>query len=389
MLTILGPCSLPILPLILGTAGLSRVTRLVGIMVGFGATFVATTVVIVGALAAAGVTTQPLRITAAMVFALAGALLLWPRAADWLGRRALRPRRLTASPLHATGDVAVGLAFGAGIGVLWAPCVAPLMASAIAAAIVEGPSPSGVGIMTVYVAGAMVPLVAIALGGRALALHLGSASRMLRLRRIYGSLMLVAGLAVLTGADLRLQATMAAPAPDGPPSLSAGAVEVDGGPPGVQSGATAVQLADLGPAPELRGITSWINSDSLTMASLRGKVVLVHFWTFACINCLHVQPYVKTWAERYAADGLVVIGVHTPELSFERELDNVRNAVAADGVRFPVAFDPDFATWRAYDNHAWPAFYFVDRTGRIRHVHVGEGDYEGSEAVIQTLLAGG
>ena len=148
-----------------------------------------------------------------------------------------------------------------------------------------------------------------------------------------------------------------------------------------------VVLEDLGPAPEFAGITSWINSDPLTIGSLRGKVVLVEFWTFGCINCQHVQPYVKAWHDRYASAGLVVLGVHTPELSFERDVGNVRDAVAKAGIRYPVAFDPAFATWNAYRNGYWPAFYFVDRSGRIRHIHVGEGDYDGSEQVIRELLA--
>ena len=124
------------------------------------------------------------------------------------------------------------------------------------------------------------------------------------------------------------------------------------------------------------------------MASLRGKVVLVHFWTFACINCIYVQPYVKAWYDRYAADGLVVVGVHTPELSFERDLANVRKAVSDDGVTFPVAFDPEFSTWRTYDNKVWPAFYFVDREGVVRYYSAGEGGYDAAEAVIRELLAG-
>jgi thiol-disulfide isomerase/thioredoxin len=145
-------------------------------------------------------------------------------------------------------------------------------------------------------------------------------------------------------------------------------------------------LPDLGVAPELTGISAWINSGPLELRQLRGNVVLVHFWTFGCINCQHVQPWVKAWADRYANEGFIVVGVHTPELSFERDIANVREAVEAHDVRFPVAFDPDFATWRAYDNQYWPAFYFIDRAGHIRHTHFGEGDYERSEAVIRALV---
>jgi thiol-disulfide isomerase/thioredoxin len=262
------------------------------------------------------------------------------------------------------------------------------MAGAIAAAAVEGPTPGGVAIATAYVVGAIVPLAAVAIGGRAIARRLGGATRALRVRQGYGLLMIVAGVAIVGGFDLRLQAALAAPPSGAGASVTAGSTSSDDpAGPGDVAGVPSVQLDDLGPAPELGGITSWINSEPLTMASLRGKVVLVHFWTFACINCIHVQPYVKTWFDKYGQDGFVVVGVHTPELSFERDVDNVRDAVSQAGVRFPVAFDPAFTTWRAYGNHAWPAFYFVGRDGRIRHTHVGEGDYDGSEAVIRELLA--
>lgn len=144
---------------------------------------------------------------------------------------------------------------------------------------------------------------------------------------------------------------------------------------------------DVDAAPELRGITEWINSAPLTLASLRGTVVLVHFWTFDCINCRNVQPYVKAWYGRYRAQGFTVIGVHTPELDIERDIANVRAAVARNGVAFPVAFDPTCATWNAYGNHYWPAFYFVDRRGRVRHMQFGEGAYDRAEAMIRELLA--
>jgi thiol-disulfide isomerase/thioredoxin len=140
-------------------------------------------------------------------------------------------------------------------------------------------------------------------------------------------------------------------------------------------------------APDLTGISDWINSEPLTLADLRGKVVLVHFWTFGCVNCRNVQPYVKRWYERYGPDDFVVVGVHTPELAFERDLGNLREAIERAGVTFPVAVDPEFRTWNAYGNRYWPAFYFVDREGRVRHATFGEGDYERSETVIRELLA--
>jgi cytochrome c biogenesis protein CcdA/thiol-disulfide isomerase/thioredoxin len=383
VLTILGPCSLPILPLVLGAAGTGRAARVAAVLAGFAGTFLLTTVVIAAALAALGVTTQPLRLLAAAVFAVAGAVLAWPRAADWLGRRAPRPAARVSS-LGPRGDVSAGLVFGAGIGVLWAPCAGPLMAPVIAAAVVGGPSASGLALAAAYVAGAAVPLAAIALGGRSLAMRMDGAVRGLRLRRAYGVLMVAAALVLATGLDVRLQAAAASP-----PATGAAGASTSGGDPTPDPTLPVVPLENLGVAPDFEGITSWINSEPLTMASLRGKVVLVHFWTFACINCIHAQPYVKAWYERYAADGFVVVGVHTPELSFERELANVRQAVADDGVTFPVAFDPSYATWNAYRNKAWPGFWFVDRQGIIRHVQYGEGDYDRSEAVIRELLGGG
>jgi len=151
--------------------------------------------------------------------------------------------------------------------------------------------------------------------------------------------------------------------------------------------AARASLPDLGPAPELVGITDWVNTEPTTLADLRGRVVVVHFWTFGCINCVHVQPHVKGWHDRYGNEGLVILGVHTPELAFERDIDNVKAAIAEAGIVFPVAFDPEFRTWDAYRNRYWPAFYFVDKAGHVRHAHFGEGDYATSERVIESLLS--
>lgn len=132
---------------------------------------------------------------------------------------------------------------------------------------------------------------------------------------------------------------------------------------------------------------TWINSETLNWVDLRGKVVVVDFWTFACYNCKNTLPYLKAWDEKYRAEGLVVLGVHTPELSFEKDIENVRKAVADYNIKYPVAIDGDFANWNRYNVWAWPTWYIVDKEGYIRYTHVGEGDYNGSERVIEQLLA--
>jgi thiol-disulfide isomerase/thioredoxin len=148
-----------------------------------------------------------------------------------------------------------------------------------------------------------------------------------------------------------------------------------------------VQLPVEGSLPSLAGATQWLNSRPLTPAGLRGKVVLVEFWTFTCINWLRTLAYVRAWAERYQQHGLVVIGVHTPEFDVEHDLDNVRRAVTQLRVDYPVAVDNDYAIWRAFDNHYWPALYLVDAQGSIRHHRFGEGGYQESEMILQRLLA--
>jgi thiol-disulfide isomerase/thioredoxin len=147
-------------------------------------------------------------------------------------------------------------------------------------------------------------------------------------------------------------------------------------------------LHDWGPAPDFRGIRQWFNSPALSLAALKGQVVLVDFWTYACINCLRTLPHVNRWAETYRNQGLVVVGVHTPEFAFERSASNVQAAIKRHGVKYPVAMDNDHATWKAYENRYWPAHYLVDGQGRIRYRHFGEGGYARTEAAIQTLLAG-
>jgi thiol-disulfide isomerase/thioredoxin len=149
----------------------------------------------------------------------------------------------------------------------------------------------------------------------------------------------------------------------------------------------AIRLPIEGELPSLGSATGWLNSQSLTAAGLRGKVVLVQFWTYSCINWLRTLPYVRAWAEKYKDQGFVVIGVHSPEFEFEKNIDNVRWAAKDMRVDYPIAIDSDHAIWRAFNNNYWPALYFVDAQGRIRHHQFGEGEYEQSERIIQQLLA--
>lgn len=154
-----------------------------------------------------------------------------------------------------------------------------------------------------------------------------------------------------------------------------------------RAGVPASALPDFGAAPEFSGIERWLNTGPLTMQGLRGRVVMVDFWTFACINCQRTLPHVNAWAERYTPQGLTIVGVHTPEFPFERSADNVTAAMKRLGVRHPVAQDNRYATWKAYANQYWPALYLVDAQGRIRYKHFGEGEYERTEGVIRQLLA--
>ncbi len=423
MLTILAPCTLPVVPLVLGAASTGGRRRTLGILLGFGLTFVTVTVLLASVLAVAGLTTDRLRIASGVLLGAVGLTLVVPSIGGLVERR-LTPLSDAGSRLvgtRARDGLIGGVILGGAIGLIWAPCVGPIMAGVIGAAAVHGPSVEAVAIALAYVAGAAVPLAVIAGWGQAAGRRMGGVARRGRFQRVLGVAMIASAVLVTTGLDLPVQNAVATVLPPGwgsalaaieqqPPiqkeldmirtvhstaghddAVSPSVDPTRSGPalppPLAPSLPTAVDLEDRGQAPELTGIQAWINGQPLTMASLRGKVVLVEFWTFGCINCIHVQPYVKAWYERYAASGLVVIGVHTPELSFERDLGNVRQAVAKADLRYPIAFDPEFATWNAYRNSYWPAFYFIDRQGRIRHVHFGEGDYDGSEQVIRELLA--
>jgi thiol-disulfide isomerase/thioredoxin len=256
-------------------------------------------------------------------------------------------------------------------------------------------------LLLTYAAGAATSLaLALVVGGRALTAMKRSLGAGEWVRRGLGAAIVIAVACIALGLDTGVltrvslasttsleQGLLAAleggVGAESPPTVSANPTEA------TQRKAVSPErsLGVEGTLPELSGAVEWLNSPPLTAEGLRGKVVLIDFWTYSCINCLRSIPYVRAWAEKYKGHGLVVIGVHAPEFAFEKTVENVKKAVAELAIRYPVAIDNDYAIWRAFDNHYWPAHYFVDAQGRIRHHHFGEGSYAESELVIQQLLA--
>jgi len=402
VLTIVSPCILPVLPFVFTRADRKFSTNGLPMLIGMAITFAG-----VATLAAVGGSwvvrfNQFGRTLALVLLAAFAATLLSRRLADALSRPFVALGNLLIQSEGAASGrdgVVTSLLLGVATGLLWAPCAGPILGLLLTGAALSGPTPRTTLLLFAYAAGAASSLAAaILVGGRlvgALKRSLGAGEW---LRRALGVAVLVAvaGIAlgwdgsVLTrlsqGSTDRLEQSLLAYEGRGVAAEpGAGArVPAAGSGPSVVAAAAAAQSE--GPMPSLAGATGWLNGPPLTRESLRGKVVLVDFWTYSCINCLRTLPYVKRWYETYKDHGLVVIGVHAPEFAFERDPDNVRRAVGELGIGYPVAIDDDYAIWRGFSNQYWPAHYFIDAEGRIRGHHFGEGDYEGSERIIRELL---
>jgi cytochrome c biogenesis protein CcdA/thiol-disulfide isomerase/thioredoxin len=384
IVTAVSPCVLPVLPVVLagGTTGGPR--RPFVIVAGLVTSFTVFTLTATALLSALGLPDDLLRNLAIAVVAVVGLSLVWPRLGEVLGRPfyALARRR----PSDAGGGFVLGLS----LGLLFTPCAGPVIAAVVTVAATQSLTLEAFLITLAYGLGAGLVLLGVAIAARR-----GMNLRSVRahapaVRRGLGVAILGVVVLMILGVDKDLQTRV----PEYTRALqrleesasARGELDELVGSDGIAQGEV---LADYGPAPEFEGIQAWINSQPVTMASLRGKVVVLDFWTYSCINCLRTLPHVKAWYDAYRKDGLVVVGVHTPEFAFEREPDNVERAVRDHGIDYPVALDPDFGTWQAWDNQYWPAKYFVDRQGRIRYAHFGEGDYEESEEIIRELLAEG
>ncbi|AYG96174.1 cytochrome c biogenesis protein DipZ [Brevundimonas naejangsanensis] len=388
-LTILSPCILPVLPFVFARAGQPFVKSGLPLLVGMALTFagVATLAAVGGGWAVQANLVG--RWIALAVMAVLGLTLVFPALADRLTRPLVAlGSRLTEranTEQQAGGGVWPSFLLGVATGLLWAPCAGPILGLILTGAALQGASVGTTLLLLAYAAGAATSLaLALLVGGKMFQAMKQSLGVGEWVRRGLGVLVLVGVAAITLGLDTGLLTRLSSSGTNRIEQALIGRLGADramNAPP-----APLDALPVEGIMPPLTGATEWINSPPLTTEQLRGKVVLIDFWTYSCINCVRAIPYVRAWAEKYRDQGLVVIGVHTPEFAFEKSPANVRDAVRRFGIAYPVAMDNDYAVWRAFRNQYWPAHYFIDAQGRIRHHHFGEGDYDGSERVIQQLL---
>ncbi|MEO5560980.1 MAG: cytochrome c biogenesis protein DipZ [Dokdonella sp.] len=403
VLTILSPCILPVLPFVFARAGQPFLRSGLPMLCGMVVTFA-----VVATLAAVGggwavQANQYGRFAALLILAFFGVTLVFPALADRLARPLVAiGARLSQSAENSVDGAASLLAsflLGIATGLLWAPCAGPILGLVLTGAALQGANIATSLLLLVYAAGAATSLaIALLVGGRVFVVMKKSLGAGEWVRRGLGIAVLAAVVAIALGLDTGLLTRFSLARTGGVESAlvdairprSATAQEATGAAVSTSEPSEASSAAPLPVeriAPSLDGAVEWLNSKPLTAADLRGKVVLVDFWTYSCINCLRALPYVRAWAEKYKNQGLVVIGVHAPEFAFEKDIDNVRRAAKENEIAYPVAIDNGYVIWRAFQNEYWPAHYLIDAQGRIRHHHFGEGKYDESERVIQQLLA--
>ena len=386
LLTVLSPCILPVVPFLF--AGIDRTRSSILLTLGG----MVLTFALISSLAVVSSewviqANNAGRHVALVVMALFALSLISARISGWLaspfvllGNRLDPQTRKMSGPL---GSLMIGVATG----LLWAPCAGPILGVILTGAMLQGANAQTSLLLVAYGLGSALSLGTLIFAGGGLVNRLKASIPVTGwLRRVTGFAVLAAALMISTGADKTL---LAGASSEGVSVLEKGVLQSV--PKVVEylvSKAKAEPTLDnaQGPMPSLSGAVEWLNSPALTSESLRGKVVLVDFWTYDCINCQHTLPYVKDWAQKYEKDGLVVIGVHTPEYGFERIISNVRDEVKKLGITYPVAIDNNYAIWRNFDNQYWPAHYLIDAKGQVRFTHFGEGRYETQEKMIQQLL---
>jgi cytochrome c biogenesis protein CcdA/thiol-disulfide isomerase/thioredoxin len=407
--TAVSPCVLPVLPIALSAGATGGRRRPLGIVTGLTLSFTFATVALVYLIAALGLPNDLLRKLAIIVLLAFGLTLIAPplaaRLEGWISRLTAR----SGDGHRAEGESFwSGFVVGLSLGLVYAPCAGPILAGVITVSASQSFSAGRVAVALSYGLGSAAVLYVLMLGGRRAIAPLARRGGAFQIAM--GAVMILVAVAMLGNYDIRFQNAIATdlpgflvnPSKGLEDSASARAAlaglrsdnhgvgsEADGGAPKTGGGGS-LDLPVLGKAPEFVGTERWWNTPGdrpLTIAGLRGRVVLVDFWTYSCINCIRTLPYLKAWDARYRRDGLMIVGVHTPEFPFEREAGNVEEAIERNGIRYPVVQDNEQETWNAYGNQYWPAEYFIDADGNVRYVHFGEGEYGEKEHVIRQLLA--
>jgi cytochrome c biogenesis protein CcdA/thiol-disulfide isomerase/thioredoxin len=407
--TAVSPCVLPVLPVALSAGVTGGRRRPLGVVTGLALSFTFATVALVYVISALGLPDELLRTLSIVVLICFGVSLLVP----WLGDRlearlgrigprlGIRPGEGSADGGSPDGGLWSGMVVGGGLGFLYAPCAGPILAGVITVSASQSFTAGRLGVALAYGIGSAVVLYALMLSGRRVTGRLVRRSG--RFQLCMGAIMVVIALLMLGNYDTRFETSIASDLPsflvDPTKSLetsraaAAQLVALRGHQArqtgGLKEADAGLKLPVLGVAPELMGTQKWFNTPGgrpLSLASLRGHVVLVDFWTYSCINCLRTLPYLNAWNARYAGRGLTIVGIHTPEFPFEHSAANVAEAIQQNGIHYPVVQDNSYAMWNAYNNEYWPAEYLIDTQGRIRLADFGEGEYPAKERAIRSLL---
>jgi cytochrome c biogenesis protein CcdA/thiol-disulfide isomerase/thioredoxin len=380
-ITAISPCVLPVLPILFAGGATGGRRKPFAIIAGLVLSFSAFTLFGVWLLRSLGLPRDLLRDVAIGLLFLVAATVLFPRIEEIVQRPLLR---LTRRP---GGDLGGGLLLGASLGLVFVPCAGPVLAAITVVGATQDVGARSVVLTLAYAVGAALPMLLIAFGGRAGMNALRPHAH--RIRQGLGVVVGLTALAIALNVDRHFQTAV----PGYTEALQEKVEQSDRAQRelrkvrgGTREQSASSTLRDFGQAPELAGLSNWINTVPVTLQSLRGKVVLIDFWTYSCINCLRTLPHVRAWDRTYRRRGLVVLGIHTPEFAFEHVPGNVRAAVRRLRLDYPVALDNDYGTWNAFQNQYWPAKYLIDRRGHLRYAHFGEGEYDTTESRIRTLL---
>lgn len=381
--TALSPCILPVLPAILSAGIVAGRLRPLGTILGLTCSFSFFTLALSWLVHKTGISPSILRYIAIALVFFFGLVMIFPKLSNWFAKVTTPIANLGQKiqgkrPYQGFGG---GMIFGVALGLLWTPCAGPILGAITALAATGSINLTAVLMTISYSIGAGTIMLVYAYGSAKILSSSQFLSRYTeRIRQVFGIVMLLFAFTLTLNWDMLINEKLSRVFPE---IISEKNFNVEEK---LREISRRKELPENGPAPELSDITAWINSPPLTLSELRGKVVLIDFWTYSCINCIRTLPYLKNWYHDYKDYGFVIIGVHTPEFEFEKNYDNVEKATVQFGITYPVAMDNNYATWRAYENSYWPAHYLIDQAGNIRMVHFGEGAYTETEKAIRELL---